>query len=53
LRSFMQRLLRHVAQLEFLALAGEVFGNSANHDVARALVAREALAAPGDEIALA
>jgi hypothetical protein len=40
-------------QLEFLDLAGRGLRELREHDVARALVAREVLAAPGNELVLA
>jgi hypothetical protein len=39
--------LRHLAQLEFLHLAGGGLGQFREHHVARAFVAGEILAAPG------
>src|SRR3981081_1089199 len=42
--------LRHLAQLEFLHLAGGGLGQFRDHGVARSFVAREVLAAPGDEV---
>src|SRR4029450_3874718 len=41
--------LRHLAQLEFLNLAGRCARQLGEHDVARTLVAGEVVAAPGDE----
>jgi hypothetical protein len=52
-REWRSHLLRHVAQLEFLDLAGRGLRELCEHDVARALVAREVLAAPGNELVLA
>src|SRR4029079_2703820 len=49
-RSVSLHVLRHLAQLEFLHLAGGGLRQLREHDVARALVAREVLAAPRDEI---
>ena len=46
-------LFRHLAQLELLHLAGGGLGQFGEHHVARAFVAGEILAAPGDEIVLA
>src|SRR5512139_4069998 len=45
--------LRHLAQLEFLDLAGAGFRNLGEHDVARAFVRGEVLAAPLHQLLVA
>src|SRR5262245_19609480 len=45
-------LFRHLAQLEFLDLAGRGLGQIDEHDVARAFVAGKLLLAPGDDLVL-
>src|SRR5215510_14453682 len=44
------RVLRQLAQLEFLDLTGARLRQFGEHDVARAFEAREVLPAPGDEL---
>ena len=50
MKACLPHTLRHLAQLEFLDLAGRGLGQFGEHDVARAFVARQVLAAIRDQL---